>query len=229
MKAPAGNVKLMCLLRGSSWTRDLTNNDRETIATLRRRANSLDTTAADRRGSRSSLASQGSIWSWAGIEDVGSTARNPSPVTNVSPNVIDQSEIFEEPQNRPSEEPQNTDDEDDPFRKKVVVWSGDHQRPAIAAIDTASDFSLINKRLVLGLEAPVNRLTTPGIPLRTIGGNEIMTEGSVMLVLKFEDSPDYNEVRFHVLSLDSGLDVDLLLGMDWLATTIMYRSAREGI
>lgn len=220
----------MCLLRGSSWTSGLTNDDRETIATLRRRASSLDATAADRRGSRSSLASEGSIWSWAGIEEVGSIARDPLPVSNVDPSVVDLRETFEELRNGPSEEQQNTEDNDNPYRVKAVLWSGARQARTLGVIDTGSNISVISKRLVRELEAPVNQLTTPGIPLKSIDGHVITTEGSVTLVLKVGENPDYNEARFHVVPLvGPGLDVDLLLGMDWLATTPMFRNARQGI
>jgi hypothetical protein len=206
-------------MRRSSWTRDLTKEDRETIATLQRRASSLGTMSVSRRGSTLSLASQQSVSSWAGIDDFVSTTGNPSPETEVGQSEVSQSETSGELQNV-------SEEEDDPFRKKAVVWSGEHQLPVVAVIDTCSHVNIIDKKVVTELDAPINRLTTPAIDLFLLGGNRLRTEGTVILVLRFTDSPEYTEARFHVVSL--GLTFDLLLGTDWLKATRMYLDARQG-
>jgi hypothetical protein len=209
-------------MRGSSWTRDLTNEDRETIATLQRRASSLDTMSVSRRGSTLSLGSLQSASSWAGIDDLDLTTVNPAPETEVGQSEVGQSETSEEQQN-------TSEEEDNPFIKTAVVWSGEHQLPVRAIIDTGSYVNIINKEVVTKLDAPVNRLTTPTSDLRTLGGNLLRTEGTVMLVLRFTDSPEYTEARFHVLSGgDSGLAFDLLLGIEWLKATRTYLDARQG-
>ena len=169
-----------------------------------------------------SLASQQSVSSWAGIDDLDSTTGSPSPEVEVGQSEVSQSETSEEQQN-------TSEEEDNPFRKKAVVWSGEHQLPVVAFIDTGSTVNIVNKKVVTELDAPVNRLTTPAVDLVSLGGNPLRTEGTVMLVLRFTDSPEYTEATFHVLSGgDSGLHFDLLLGMDWLKATRTYLDARQG-
>src|SRR5277367_2941531 len=150
-------------MRGSSWTRDLTDEDRETIATLRRRANSLDTMSVSRRRSTLSLASQQPVSSWAGID-------------------IGQSETSEEQQN-------TSEEEDDPFIKKAIVWSGEHQGPVRVLIDTGTDVNIINRTVVAELDAPVNPLTTHVFDRYSASGT-LRSEGTVMLALRFKDGPE---------------------------------------
>jgi hypothetical protein len=172
-----------------------------------------------RRGSIFSLASQQSASSWAGIDDPDRTTRNPLLETEVGQIEIGQSETSEEQQNR-------SEEEYDPFRRKAVVWSGEHQFPVVAVFDTGTRINIIDKKVVAQLDAPINRLTTPAIDLRSADLSG--TEGTVMLVLKFEDSPEYTEARFHVLSgWDSELPFNVVLGSDWLRTTETFLYARH--
>jgi hypothetical protein len=183
-------------MRGSSWTRDLTDEDRETIATLQRRASSLDTMSGSRRGSTLSLASQQSVSGWAGI-DIG--------------------------QGETSEEQQNTSEEEHgPFLTDAIVWSGEHQCPVRVLIDTGTDVNIINSTVVARLDAPVNPLTTRVFDSYS---GSLTSEGTVMLVLRFTDGPEYTEVRFHVLS---NILFEVVLGRDWLKTTRTFLNARQG-
>jgi len=147
---------------------------------------------------------------------------NPSPEAEVGQCEISQSEISQELQNTSKEE-------DNPFKQKVVIWSGEHQLSVVAFVDSGSDISIVNKKVVTKLDAPINRLTTPAINLFAAHGNTTRTEGTVILVLRFTDSSEYTETRFHVMpGDDSELPFDILLGMDWLKSTNAYLDGRKG-
>ena len=93
-------------------------------------------------------------------------------------------------------------------------------------IDSGSHVKLVNKETVLELNNPVNRPTTPRTTIRSIGGGQIMTEETGLLVVKSEDSAVCTAVRLHVLPQGPrSIPYNVVLELDWVGTTRTYIGA----
>ena len=191
------------LISGSSWNQDLTQSDRESIRILQRRASNLVTGSADWRSSTTSLASQRSARSWAGI----------GPLDHVAQDVL--------PDFGDGQSMTDSVDDDDPFRRTLVLAATgpdglQHSVTLAAILYFGGQENFIDQSVATELDAPIKR--HPAVEFQGSDGKYFEFERSVSLNVRLRDEPETTETDFLIMPYMGNHEplFKVLLGAEWL-------------
>ncbi|KAG7009841.1 alpha-galactosidase [Physcia stellaris] len=186
-----------------SWTADLTQSDRESIHILQQRASNLVTGSAEWRSSETSLASQRSARSWAGIGSLIHVAQDVSPDFSHGESETDLT------------------GDDDPFRRTLVLEAtgsdGLQRSVTLAAIlYFGGQENFVDQSVVTALDASIKR--HPTVEFQGSDGKCFGFEKSVTLSVRLRDEPEATATDFLIIPYmgDHEPLFKVSLGAEWL-------------